>query len=116
MGLKVVSVALMSRSDVGEPVDGVLVVVAEDGEVTLVEVASEPAAAAHRREGGDGARVVDQAGESLDGHRHDVAQLAVAEAAREAEMSKSKVKPNSMNALLYLLLCCSCVVLVVNRV
>ena len=66
------------RSDLDEPVDGILVVVAEDGEVTLVEVAAEPAAAAHRREGGDGARVVDQAGESLDGHRHDVALLAVA--------------------------------------
>ena len=71
MGLKVVSVALMSRSDVGEPVDGVLVVVAEDGEVALVEVAAEPAAATHRGEGGHGAGVVQRAGEPLDGHGHD---------------------------------------------
>ena len=63
-------------TDLDEPVDGVLVVIAEDGEVTLVEVAAEPAAAAHRREGGDGARVVDRAGEPLDGHRHEAALLA----------------------------------------
>ena len=58
-----------------EPVDGVFVVVAKDGEVALVEVTAEPAAAAHRREGGHGAGVVHGASEPLDGHGHGATPL-----------------------------------------
>ena len=52
------------------PIDGILVVLAEDREVSLVEVPPEPSAAAHRREGGGCARVVYCARKPFDGHRH----------------------------------------------
>ena len=81
------AIALYQLDYLYEPVDGIFVVVAEDGEVAFVEVTAEPAAAAHRCEGGDGAGVVHGAGEPLDGHGHGAAPLGCLESKAEKTMS-----------------------------